>query len=186
MTTVAALIHEGNVYMAADSRSNVYDRPIDGVRKILRVPAGDGEILLGVCGDGALAGVLPTALKVEAPPETGVDAQPWANSVARAITEATLEARITNEAGRMDGSLILGAAGRLWTVSHMQAIPHLDNVAALGSGEGPAIGAMDALLPAGGNPVEILVHAVRIAIHRDRNSGGAVWLEVLHATKGET
>ncbi len=179
MTTVAAIARQGLVHMAADTMTNVYDRPVFGVSKILRLPAGPGaEMLVGVCGDGALDGVLRSDLKVKASPAAGDDLQAWASTVARAITEIAGGVGLMSE-GRLDGSLLLGFAGRVWTVVHAQAVPHHDGVAAIGSGEGPAIGAVDALLERGVSPPEALESAVRIAIARDRYSGAPIQMELL-------
>lgn len=179
MTTLAAVARYGVVHMASDSMTNVYDRPILGVPKIVRLPAGpDAEMLIGVCGDGAMIELLRSDLKVDGAPRPGEGLQPWATAVARAATDLAVSAVLVED-GRMSGSLVLGFAGQLWTIVHGQAVPHRDGVAAIGSGEGPAIGAMDALLGRGVDPVEAVVTAVQIAIARDRYSGGDVQLEVL-------
>lgn len=116
-------------------------------------------------------------LTVEDVPDS--DPRSWAAAIARAITELAVEQGFT-ENGRMDGNLLLGWNGRLWTITHGQAIFHVDGVAALGSGEGPAIGAMDALLDCDcDRPADVVVTAVRIAIERDKHSAGHVQLEVL-------
>jgi ATP-dependent protease HslVU (ClpYQ) peptidase subunit len=82
--------------------------------------------------------------------------------------------------------MLLGCNGRLWSLTHMHAIPHLDGVAAIGSGEGPAIGAVDALLPFTGPPwqmlpAEVVFRAVRIGITRDRYSADPILVELLPA-----
>lgn len=187
VTTVVAVARDGYVAMAADTVTNVYDRPIIGAaQKIVRgkLPAG-GEYLLGMSGDGALGGLLRAHLTI---PDDPGDPQVWAAAIARRVTEVSAEYGCQHE-GRLDGNLILGMAGRLWTVCHMQAIPHADGVAAIGSGEGPAIGAVDALLPeyqakAPTAPtVEVLRKAVltaaAIAIARDRYSELPITVETI-------
>lgn len=80
----------------------------------------------------------------------------------------------------MDGTVLLGYAGRLWTLTHAQAIAHEEPcVAALGSGEGPAMGAMHVFLRAGCEASIAVVEAVKIGILLDRNSGGDVRHEAL-------
>ncbi len=186
MTTLLAVAHAGVVHMAADSLTNVYERPVVGVRKILRIPVADqthtnGEVLIGVSGDGALAALLRFHLKLDSAPAgtaladldgpDGPDA--WAATVAQAITVIAQEHGVLED-GRLDGHLVLGYAGRVWTVVHCQAIPHGDGVAAIGSGEGPAIGAVDALLSTGMDPARAVPMAVRIGIERDKHSAGPV------------
>ena len=189
MTTVLALARGGRVVMAADTLTNVYERPIpDGARKIARLPIRrttpyDGrppELLIGTAGAG---GLLATVRRLEPPlPPTDGDLQAWADEIARAVTTAAVDAGLTDE-GRMDGTLLLGWAGQLWTLTHYMAIPHADGVAALGSGEGPAIGALDVLLEAYPTqaPGELLTRALRVAAARDRHTGGSVQLELLEA-----
>lgn len=183
MTTVAALATGGAVYMAADSMTNVYDRPVPSVTKVRRLPiGGGGECLIAVCGDGGLADMVTDLLSIDDAPASGADPQPWAAAVSRACTALAVEQGFT-DGGRMDGTLLLGWNGRLWSMPHGQAIAHPDGVAALGSGEGPAIGAIDALMACDCDrePADVVVTAVRIAIERDKHSGGPVHLEVLPA-----
>lgn len=178
MTTVVACCDGDNVVMAADTCTNVYERPIvGGAVKIAYVDAGDETVIVGFAGAGGLAGVVPT-LKFEDPPEDGEDPQAWAHGVAMAVTQAALEANLVED-GQMDGHLLLGWRGRLWTLVHAMAIPHPDGRAALGSGEGPAIGALDAFLQTGMRPVEAVRLAAEIACRRDRYSMPPIQLEVL-------
>ncbi|HEV2929372.1 MAG TPA: hypothetical protein VGW74_11825 [Propionibacteriaceae bacterium] len=186
MTTVAALARDGSVWMAADSAVNVYDRPIpNGCRKIRRLKVGDGEILLGGAGESGILAIAGNLLTVDAEPDDDQDPQVWAEGIAVQATRLAVEHSLLDE-GRMAASLILGWRGRLWTISHATAIPHEDGIAALGSGEGPAIGAMDALLAAlpALMPSEVLVRAVEVAIRRDRHSEPPIWVEMLPAVAG--
>ncbi|WP_047892560.1 hypothetical protein [Micromonospora sp. RV43] len=179
MTTVVAAAVDGTVYMAADTMINVYDRPIPGgARKIVRLPAGDGEVLIGVTGSGGLIGVVESLLKIDGEPGPDEDPQQWAFTVAKAVTELAAEAGLYED-GRMDGSLLLGWKGRLWTLVHACAVPHHDGRTALGSGEGPAIGALDALLDRDVPPETAVVDAVHIGCKRDRFSGLPIQVELL-------
>lgn len=174
MTTVCALARNGQIWMAADTRNNVYDRPIiAGAHKIQRrmVEAANGDLLLGLAGDGCIQ-QLTHKLKVDYLPDDADsnDAQSWADAIATGITDIALEAAVTNDAGRMDALLLLGAVGRVWTLTHHQAIPHPDGIAAIGSGEELAIGALEAMLSLdlGAEPGEWLVkRAVSIACQYD-------------------
>ena len=183
MTTVAAIAVDGAVYVAADSRTNVYERPIDnGARKIRRVTCTKGgELLLAFCGAGALADLVPAKLDVEALPAHDDDAQQWAAAIAWAVSDIAFDARLT-DGGQMDGSILLAASGRLWTLSNYGAIPHPDGIAALGSGEGPAIGVIDVLLELGADdPAHVVRRAVAIACHRDRHSSPPIYFETIAA-----
>lgn len=179
MTTVCAVARKGRVVMGADSMTNVYDRPVYGVLKVRRFPAGPGECLLGICGDGATADLLTAHLTIPTPPGDSASLQPWALSVAQAVTSVAIEYGILTD-GRMDGSVLLGHAGHVWTLSHQQATPHHDGVAAIGSGEGPAIGAIDYGLERGDDNLEsLIIRAVLIGMNRDRYSGGTATVETL-------
>jgi ATP-dependent protease HslVU (ClpYQ) peptidase subunit len=196
LTTIVGYARNGAVYMAADTMTNVYERPIvGGARKLHRVKAGlDDEVLLGICGAGGLAGELPQHLKIDAVPGLKIDAVPdgaddpdvqaWAHTVARAITEIAVEAGLVDD-GKLDGHLLLGWGGRLWTLTHTMAIPHPDGVAAIGSGEGPAIGALDALVELAANgtipwdPLRFTITAAAVGIARDRYSGAPIDVEFL-------
>jgi ATP-dependent protease HslVU (ClpYQ) peptidase subunit len=182
VTTVAALAVGGVVYMAADTCTNVYERPIiGGARKVRRISTGTGEALLGFCGSGGLPDVVAAHHKVtaEPTPDAGDDnVHGWAHAIACAISDVARDAGLVDD-GKLDGSVLLGWNGRLWTLVHHMAIPHLDGIAALGSGEGPAMGALDVLAELQVAPVDAVRKAVLIGIHRDRYSEGPVQVEVL-------
>lgn len=145
MTTICGLARQSWVWMAADTQTNVYDRPVGGARKVLRVSTDTAEpLLLGVAGDAAIAGLVRYDLPAPAAPRDG-DLDLFAHRLAVAITEMAVGRGILNDSPRMDSSLLLGFRGRMWTLTHHQAIAHRDGLAALGSGEGPAIGALWAL-----------------------------------------
>ncbi len=178
---MVGLARDGRVWMAADSLVSVCDRPMPGsVRKILRLPVGGGgEVLLAIAGDGALAGLARRFLKIGPAPGSGEDqVADFADQIAQDLSALATEHGVLHE-GRMDGMLLLGWGGRVWTLVHAQAIPHPDGLAAAGSGGDAALGAMDALLGLGTEPAEAVVRAVQIAIGRDINSGGPVAVEFL-------
>lgn len=199
MTTVLGIALDGVVFMAADTGSNVYERPIvNAVRKIRLVDLRRGQILLGVTGHGGLPDVLTAslnstdtpALRRTAAPGNQADAQAWAHAVAAAVTDLAVGAGFV-EGGQMAGSVLLGYDGRLWTLCHNTAIPHPDGVAAVGSGEGPAMGAADAYLQMhAANRLGRFAHpqgagrwivdaAVRIAVARDKHSALPVQVQTL-------
>ncbi|MCU1590656.1 MAG: hypothetical protein JWP11_1912 [Frankiales bacterium] len=181
MTTIAAVARDGQVWMAADSATNVYDRPIfDGARKIRRINASGREFLLGCCGAGGMADVMGYRLAATLAAGMGelTDLQYWAANVAWAANVLAVEAGLA-ENGRQDGSLLLGCAGQLWVLSEVQAIRIPDGVCALGSGEGPAMGALDILLEQGAAEAESVRRAVDVAVARDRHSQAPVYVEHL-------
>lgn len=190
MTTVLGVARDGHVWMAADSQVSICDRPMPGaVKKVLRLPAGedgqDGEVLLGISGDGALAGLARQFLKVAATPVLGADgrfedrdAQDFADQIAMTMTSIAREHGVVDD-DHMDGMLLLGWGGRLWTMLHSQAIPHIDGVGAVGSGSDAALGAVHALLALPWEPLESVVRAVQIAIGLDLSSAAPVHVDVL-------
>lgn len=190
MTTIVAAAVDGTVYMASDSATNVYERPIiGGINKLLRLPvAAGGEVLIGVTGSGGLPGCISANLKIEQVPADPDDADSWAHAIACAISEIAVQAGLTDE-GKMDGGVLLGWGGRLWSLGHSTACAHPDGRAALGSGEGPAMGALDVLLDGGeddepADPATAVLRAALIGCRRDRYSEPPVWLEILRPTTG--
>jgi ATP-dependent protease HslVU (ClpYQ) peptidase subunit len=184
VTTVAALARDGAVYMAADSSVNIYDRAISGgVKKIRRIKTGDAEILIGCSGNAGLPGVVDGRLKVDAVPTDGQDPQPWADAIAFAVTSLAAEHHLFDD-GSLDGHLILGWGGRVWSINTSVAVAHADGIAAIGSGEGLAVGAIDALLAnTDADPPRIVTEAVMIACRRDRYSEPPIQVEYLPPVK---
>ncbi len=183
MTTLMGLAVDGMVFMAADSQVSLFERPMPGaVRKILRMPVGDGgEVLLGIAGDGALAGLARRFLRIpSAPGPDEADVTDFAEQVAQGMSELARDHGIVED-GRMAGTLLLGWGGRIWTIVHSQAIPHRDGVAAAGSGGDAALGALDAFLSMGVSPGDAVVRAVMIAVGRDINSAPPISVELLHS-----
>src|SRR4051794_3627424 len=117
MTTLVAAAADGLIAMAADTLTNVYDRPIiGGAKKIRRLMVG-GQLnaLVGFAGCGGLVAVAQhIAIDREPDPTSDRDCQEWAMSVAVELNRWSVETGITQD-GRMDGSVLLGWGGRLWT-----------------------------------------------------------------------
>lgn len=183
-TVVAAVDDEGRVHLAADTLTNVYERPIHGgARKLIRIPFRDrgGHAAIGCSGDGALPHILTARLTIVAGPTDPRDpdaVQAWAHQIATDCTQLAVGAGLVSD-GRIDATMLLAGAGRLWTIMHGGALRHPDGRAAIGSGEGPAIGALDALIDLGLHPGEAVVRACRYGIHRDKHSGGPVQSETV-------
>lgn len=182
MSTVVACARDGHIWMAADTQTNIYNRPMYSAQKIHRYRIGGHETLIGVTGNGALSGLISSLTNPDVVPDFPADKLPqFAYKVATAITKAAMDLGVVDD-GTLDGALLLGCRGQLWTIFHAQAIHHPDGRAALGSGEGPAIGALDALLDlADWEPAAAVQRAVEIAMNRDRHTGGVVQTEHLPA-----
>lgn len=178
MTTVVGLAGLHGVWMAADTMTNVYDRPVGGAVKILRLPLSDKRsVLIGVAGNAGMPGLVRRSWKPEfSLPDSAAGLQEWCDEIASWLTEPMLAAAMTVD-GQLDGNLLFGVPGRptmmssLWTIGHHMAIRHEDGRGAIGSGEGPAMGALDALLSVGTEPREAVRQACEIAVSRDRWSG---------------
>jgi ATP-dependent protease HslVU (ClpYQ) peptidase subunit len=184
VTTIVGAAVDGTVWMAADSMTNVYDRPVfAGARKIVRVRTMWAEMLVGVAGDAGTGQLLETLDWPEpthdVPFPTPQQANAYATAVARVITRGAIQHGLTTDQGRLASDVLFGWAGQLWTLSHMCSIPHSDGVGAIGTGEGPAIGALDAFIAAGVVMPDAVARACSIGILRDRYSGGPVQLERL-------
>lgn len=180
MTTIAALADGHTVWMAADTLTNVYERPVFGAaRKIRRISlAGEAECLIAASGEGGFADMVTRHLKLDGIPGQD-DADDWAASVAEAITDLGVERGFT-EQGRLAGSLLLGWGGRLWTVVHAQAIAIPAGIAALGSGEGIAMGAMGHARDTGCSDDAFTVRsAVRIACRYDKHTAEPIHVQGL-------
>jgi len=187
VTTVVGLAGHSGVWMAADSLTNVYDRPVSGAEKILRLPiAGNRHVLLGFSGNAGMPGIVRRIWDADrCLPDEASELQSWCDEIASQLTEPMVAAGMVED-GMLDGNLLLGVSGRtvgvestIWTLGHHMAIRHPDDRGAVGSGEGPAIGALDALLSCGVPPHDAVRQACKFAIIRDRWSGypvNEVWL----------
>lgn len=191
MTTIVAAVDAdtGRVHIAGDSLTNVYERPIPGgVRKLARVPFGDGSsggAVLAASGDTALNQIITHDLVIPAGPPGPSEAEleRWAHGVATECTRLAVAAGIVED-GKMEGAMLLCAAGTIWTIYHGAALRHPDGRAALGSGEGPAIGALDVILDQQFVSVEVAVQmACKAGIARDRHSGEPIEVATVEPLK---
>lgn len=184
MTTVAAVARAGWVWMAADSCNNVHDRPIVGsAQKITRKVIDGRPVLFGVCGAGALAQLTARRLQLPHLPtfadwQTDAPLQAWAHDAASAVTDMARGHGITRDSGVIDGTLLMGFAGRLWTITDHQAIPQPDGIAAIGSGDELAIGALHALIDEV-DAAWAVRRALEIACAHDRYSDRPIQFERL-------
>lgn len=181
MTTVVALADERGVWMAADTMTNVMDRPILGwARKIIRLETSDGSpALIGIAGNAGMVSKIRQAWGegVPAVPADPDEQTAWADDIAASLTIPMVEAGMVDEVGQLDGHLLLAVPGLVWTLSHHLAILSPDGRAAIGTGEGPAMGALDAFLQLESEPRLAVEWAATIACNRDRWSGFPLQLE---------
>lgn len=181
MTTVAAFVDDGKVFMAADSCATVYDRHIRGVKKIRRYETVSGEqFLIGYAGITAIADCAESSLQIVVSTHSSdmIMLNKFAFGIAKIISGVAIDCNIT-ENGRLDATCLLAYRGNVWTISHMGAIHHENGIAAIGSGEAYAIGAMYALHSRSAPGPFVASEAVGIAIHNDIYSGGDVNIETL-------
>jgi ATP-dependent protease HslVU (ClpYQ) peptidase subunit len=183
VTTVVALADQGGAWMAADTCTNIYDRPIRGwARKVMRLVTEDGcEVLFGVSGNAGMASKVRQAWGAgfPAPPGDPGEQQAWADDIAAALTVPMVEAGMVDDVGQLDGHFLLAFPGAVWTLQHHLAILSPDGRAAVGTGEGVAMGALDALLSVDVAPVRAVTRAAEIAVSRDRWSGLPLQVEAI-------
>ena len=189
MTTIAILVAQGHVYMSADSAgtSGVGRRWYRTRPKIARLTAGERDVLVATAGPTSLNAFVYFHLKLDAAPNPSDDADcdRWAQAVADAITSWAAEAQPTvlGADGHLDGTVVLGYAGRVWNIHEH----HADRIAtpylAVGSGGDLALGALAALhtqVAAGQmTPREATRLAVQIAARWDDGTAGDIHSETL-------
>jgi hypothetical protein len=183
MTTVVGLATEDGVWMAADSGTNVYDRPVGGAMKLLTLPLADEKTaVLGISGNAGMPAMVRRVWATDSNlPEADHLLDDWCAALATNLTVPMVEAGMTDPDGQLDGTFLLGLPATsndgptLWTLEHHMAIRMPDGRGAVGSGEGPAMGALDALLDASRlSPQFAVTRACGIAIERCRFSVGPV------------
>lgn len=172
MTTALAYGLGEHVWIAADSMTNVYDRPVMGAAKIVGVEIGGVPTFFVVAGAGGLMQLLRYKTCFDQPTD---DLDAWAQDVAMIVTKTAVDHGMVQD-GEMDATVLLACKGHVWTIAHHYAVAHPDRIGAIGNGEQAAIGAMDALLETSPtlDPAIAVYKAVDIAVRRDRFSGGEV------------
>lgn len=172
MTTVVGLARPEGVWMSADTGTNVFDRPVVGLQKIWPLCSSKGNTvaLLGISGPAAACNVLPAVFAEDlVEPLGNTDPDRWAYGIAAQLTRAMVDAGLIVPSGQMEGAMLLGVPGHLWTIDHHLAMRSPDGRGSVGSGEAVAMGALDALMKHVKKPPATLVHlAAAIAVDRDR------------------
>lgn len=184
MTTVCAVARAGRVVMGADSMAVLNERALHGRTKVIELQVKDPSanpdhpsLLLGFAGNGALSDLVLAHFTVDAAPAPDDDPQPWAATVAQGVTQIAIENWLVDN-GKLDGNLLLGWAGHVWTIHTNGAHRHPDGVAAIGSGAEFALGALYMIdtWPRSVGEAESVEDAVKAAVtvasHLDIYSGG--------------
>ena len=152
MTVIAAMVHDGRVWMAADSgaTSSGDGQRWPNIRKITRLPLDDGtHALIGCAGMVSFSQLFANGvITITDGPRGSRDADVWAYTVAQALTEvaATSKPSLVSDEGGLNGEFLLAHKGRLWALDANSAL-RVNTYAAIGSGSGYAMGAMHALFP---------------------------------------
>lgn len=159
MTVIAAATDGTNVWMAADSGSEVADRVFRRAgSKVLRLQVGDSEALVGVAGRSVLRPLFDKVkIGGEPDPASDADCDAWAQAIAVAWTELAMELQPqpVDQGGSLDGCAILAFAGRLWYVTENEAERVGESFAACGSGASAALGAFHAVARQTGRSVAV-------------------------------
>lgn len=126
------------------------DRRLLGVVKLLRMPITNaiaeqgGSVLLGFCGAGALVDIAAAELNLDAAPAPGDDPHPWAVCMGQAITGLARDHGLLED-GHLNGNVLIGWGGNVWSVYTEGAHLHTDGIAAIGTGAALALGALHAM-----------------------------------------
>ena len=167
MTVIAAVAREGRVVMAADDVMYAGGRVYPSPPKIRRVRCSGSsvDVLLAAAGAAELLTWWVKHHQVKAP---GRDLQDWAQGLAEDITKAAaamtpscvVGGSSPDDRGALDGMLLLGHAGRLWTLDANMAVHVPDGVLAIGSGGELAHGVLLGALCYGAAPRDAVERAV--------------------------
>lgn len=184
MTVIAALTHNGNVYMAADTVATMERRWYD-THKIMRKPVGTTgtHALLAFCGRSAIRNAVDNDLLITAGPTASDPTMDlWAHELACAITDLLTEMRppLTHDNGTIQGNGLLAYKGRLWSLETNVA-DRCGAFECIGNGDAYALGALYALEANGcltADPNRSVRLAVEAASRWDAGCGGPIDIEV--------
>lgn len=176
MSTIAGLVHEGRVYMAADSLGTKNDEVSLSLatRKMFK----KGEFLIGIVGAHRFRQLMEYVFE---PPkiENGIEIEHYMTSCFIRDLRTCLKdngfAIIENNT-ESGGNFLVGIKGRLFDVSPDYSLnePH-DGHAAAGSGY---IHVLDTLYVSDEtDPVQRLTEAIETAIHFDPYTGGPIHVD---------
>lgn len=180
MTVVVAVADGARVWMGCDTLGvNGWDQKFHVESKIVRRQVGEGECLFGIAGAGAVIEMFRYDLEI---PDLDGDVDRWVYDIARSITSLCASATppVMNEAGTgINASVILGFAGRLWSIATNEAWKR-DPWTAIGSGDEYALGVLHACEHLGDlGPQDVIYLAVQAASRFDLHCGGDLHLETI-------
>lgn len=170
MTVIAAVARHGQVAMATDDTMTESGRFYPGPAKVRRIVCGGSpvEVLMAAAGAAELLTYWCRHRELLAP---WADLDDWAQGVAEEVTEVAAGMNPScvvggpspDERGALDGMMLLGHAGRLWTIDANMAVRVPDGVMAMGSGGQVAIGVLHGALAHGATPCQAVTSAVLLA-----------------------
>jgi ATP-dependent protease HslVU (ClpYQ) peptidase subunit len=183
MTCVAAVVHDGHVYMAADSAADYGGTVVMlGVPKVVR----RGEFVLGFSGSVRVAGLVRNTF--EPPPvPPGADlaaymAGAFCDALYR-LVDAHSAFEVDKETGRkcLGGALLVGVRGRIFMADEQFGCPPVaGSYFAIGSGADLALGTLYAQVESrvdghrSCQPIPALLTAVKAAIRFSSTCGGDI------------
>ncbi len=176
MTVIAGLVHEGRVWLGADSAGSTSETiTARADAKLFAV----GSALIGCAGSYRGMQVARYAFKPPALPE-GMDPHEYMCTLfvdgLRGVWRAAGHAGRTNEIEHVETQMLIGMHGRLWTVeTDLQVGESLDSWNAVGSGGTLAIGSLHATAHVVGlrdQPEARVRLALQAACHHSPSCGG--------------
>lgn len=176
MTVIAGIVHDGRVWIGADSAgSNSYEITARADAKLFTI----GQALVGCCGSYRGLQVARYAFKPPALPE-GMDPHEYMCTLfvdgLREVWRAAGHVGKTSEVEHVQTSLLVGMHGRLWTIgTDMQVGESLDSRDAIGSGGSIALGSLHATAHVVGlrdQPEARIRLALQAACHHSPSCGG--------------
>lgn len=166
MTCIAALVHNGEVYMAGDSAvtNGSWDLVLHATPKVFR----RGEVLIGVAGRSRLLNVVEHGLDVPPLPLDDADIARYAVVDFVNALRATLSTagHMGQEDGRdkLEGGLLLGIRGRIIEVGNdLFTCEGRSDYFAIGDGDDLALGSLYSTAGRVADPVERLTLALAAA-----------------------
>lgn len=179
MTVLVGLARNGRVTIGADTANTIANSHVFGTRKVAKVYTGheNDYCLVAVSGNGAL---LPLATGLDIGwsrtsnrTQANNDAD-FGQHVATLLTQAAFHAeprliiQYADKGEQIDGNVMLGYRGRLWTLLTNQAHEHTDGIATLGVGRELALGYLRGALCFGtGSDIDGVDAAVRFTCQHE-------------------
>jgi ATP-dependent protease HslVU (ClpYQ) peptidase subunit len=177
MTCIVGLVHEGKVYMGADSCSgDGLDQHIDEMPKLFRL----GNMVIGFTSSWRMGQILQYHVDI---PEEDVSPDEYVvKHFIPAVRDAFREHGFTEIKDNREegGYFLIGMRGRLFIVQNdFSVLEPIDHLAAIGCGDRYALGAMWTLIQA---PMECIEAGLKAAEHFSSGVMQPFKIEVLEST----